>query len=46
MLSRFGRFYKWQVLKAAVVICIEYKGRLKMSVSIADKADGGAFSAP
>ena len=33
----------WQVLNAAVAICMEYKGRLKMSVSIADKrpiADG------
>ena len=37
MLSRFERFSKWQVLKAGVAVCMEYKGRLKMRISIADK---------
>ena len=37
MLSRFERFSKWQVLKAAVAVCMEHKRRLKMRVSKADK---------
>ena len=37
MLSRFERFSKWQVFKAAVAVCIEYKRRLNMIVSIADR---------
>ena len=41
MLSRFERFSTWQVLKAAVAVCMEYKRRLKMRVSIADKGPLG-----
>ena len=37
MLSRFERFSKWRVLKAAVAVCIEYRRRLKMRVGTADK---------
>ena len=37
MLSRFEGFSKWQVLKAGVAVCMEYKRRLKMRISIADK---------
>ena len=37
MLSRLERFSKWQVLKAAVAICMEYKQRLQMRVSLADE---------
>ncbi|XP_073237544.1 uncharacterized protein [Porites lutea] len=37
MLSRFKRFSKWQVLKDAVALCMEYKRRLKMRASKADK---------
>ena len=36
-LSRFERFSKWQVLKAAVAVCMGYKRRLRMRVSKADK---------
>ena len=37
MLSRFERFSKWQVLKVAVAVFIEYKRSLKMRVGIADR---------
>ena len=37
MSSRFERFSKWQVLKAAVATCMEYKRRLQMRVSVADE---------
>ena len=37
MLSRFKGFSKWQVLKGAVALCMEYKRRLKMRASKADK---------
>ena len=37
MLSRFEKFSKWRVLKAAIAVCTEYKRRLKMRFSIADK---------
>ena len=37
MLSRFKGFSKWQVLKGAVALCMEYKRRLKMRASKTDK---------
>ena len=37
MLSRFERFSNWQRLKTAVALCMNYKRRLRMSVSTADK---------
>ena len=37
MSSRFERFSKWQVIKAAVATCMEYKRRLQMRVSVADE---------
>ena len=36
MLSRFQRVSNWQKLKTAVTICMEYKRRLRMSISTAN----------
>ena len=37
MLSRFKRFSSWQRLKTAIVLCMEYKRRLKKRISTADE---------
>ena len=37
MLSRFERFSNWQGLKTAVALCMEYKRRLRMSISTSDE---------
>ncbi|KAK2564378.1 hypothetical protein P5673_011803 [Acropora cervicornis] len=37
MLSRFERFSSWQRLKTAVALCMEYKRRLRKSISTADE---------
>ncbi|XP_067053909.1 uncharacterized protein [Acropora muricata] len=37
MLSRFERLSSWQRLKTAIALCMEYKRRLRKSISTADK---------
>ena len=37
MLSRFERFSSWQRFKTAIVLCMEYKRRLRKSISTADE---------